>query len=488
MIKNMNSSKDDFEKYCSGCDKAVTQIKKRYRGKEYCSTCYSRIFKKRICPSCHEYARLPKNDDQAICNECIKKLPCIRCNQKGKPIGKLTEYGAVCNSCSVYFRQIEPCERCNTPSQILTRISRFNDNLRVCPKCATRDYETCLSCRKYRLLEIDEHGGKKCKKCKTDEKKSCLNCSTMIAAGCGGLCDECYWSKNLNSKLERNKILFGNQFLKDKYVEYIEWLNQSISANKAALYINKHTDFFVKTESLWINSVPTYLSFLQLLRANGLRKFELVMRWLNESHLISAESKLMNLCSEIDQLDTLINHFEGSEFGRKIINAYKDKMLYRVQSDKISMRSVRLAVKPAVSLLQYAFSVGKDLPDIEEVKSYLTECSGQAAALTGFINFLNEQYGTDIDYLTLKKSCFIKKSRKKKLEQDLLAMLSSDHEIEVLVWVTKGLQLFHNMSYRGALAIKADMIVNVQDGYEINYNNKKYWLPKNIVLLSEKNK
>ena len=168
---------------CHGCNQPVSFIKKRYKGKKYCSTCYARIFKKRLCPSCGDFARLPRDDEQAICNECIKKQPCIRCNQTNKPIGKLTEYGVVCNSCSVYFRPIEPCERCGTPSQKMTRISRFNDDLRVCPKCATRDYETCPSCQKHRLLESDVSGQRMCKKCRDKPQKFCKACHSMIAAG-----------------------------------------------------------------------------------------------------------------------------------------------------------------------------------------------------------------------------------------------------------------------------------------------------------------
>ncbi|XMC85104.1 transposase, partial [Acinetobacter baumannii] len=59
------------------------------------------------------------------------------------------------------------------PSQKLTRISRFNDDLRVCPKCATRDYETCPSCQKHRLLESDVSGQRTCKKCRDKPQKSC---------------------------------------------------------------------------------------------------------------------------------------------------------------------------------------------------------------------------------------------------------------------------------------------------------------------------
>lgn len=476
----MDSNEIIMEQYCNGCDKTVINIKKRYKGKKYCSTCYSRIFKKLVCLSCQEFARLPRNDEQAICNTCIKKQPCIRCNQIGKPIGKLTEYGAVCNSCSVHFRAIEPCERCNTPSKILTRISRFNDDLRVCPKCATRDYETCPACHKYRLLELNQNGQKICKKCNEQPFKNCKVCEVQIAAGCGSLCDECYWDKNLISKLERNEKLFENKFLISMFSEYASWMKQTIGTKKAALNINKHTEFFVITEDLWHDLVPTYINLLQLLRANGLRKYELVMRWLNENHNIVADPDLKKVCSEIDQLDNLIKSLTDFPLLYEVINAYKNKMLFKVKSGATNIRSARLAIKPAVGLMQYVASVRKTLPEVIDVKSYLADFSGQAAALTGFINFLNNQYGFNIDYISLKRSSFIKEASKKKLEKELLGMLSPNRDFNNLIWAKMGLQFFHNMSYQDTLKIKVEMIVEVKDGYNVVYKNQNYWLPKNI--------
>jgi hypothetical protein len=34
-----------IEHDCHGCNQSVSFIKKRYKGKKYCSTCYARIFK-----------------------------------------------------------------------------------------------------------------------------------------------------------------------------------------------------------------------------------------------------------------------------------------------------------------------------------------------------------------------------------------------------------------------------------------------------------
>lgn len=471
---------------CNGCEQSVSKIKKRYKGKKYCSTCYVRIFKKSFCPTCGALARLSRDDDQAKCNQCIKKQPCIRCNSTNKPIGKLTEYGVVCNSCSVYFRKVEQCERCKIPSQKLTRISRFKDDLRVCTKCATRDYETCPFCRKYRLLELDENGSKICTKCKVNDSKPCLSCMKMIAAGCSDLCDDCYWNENLWKKYNKNIGLFEYSFLITQYKNYTFWLANQVGIHKAALYLNKHTHFFIKTEMLWSDSFPDANHLLSILRANGLRKFELVMQWMDEVNGIRIPSISKKECSEKDQTRKLIESLPQASLAYDVVTAYKQRLDVKISQGVTSARSVRLAIKPAVALMLSISQDGTLLPNLEHIKLYLSECLGQTAALTGFINFLDDQYNTNIDYISFKKSSFIQDARKKNLENDLIEMISSTQSVDTLVWAKKGMQFFHDMGYKQTLGVKAEMIVEVQDGYNVLYNNQNYWLPKSIDYFHKK--
>lgn len=470
-----------IEHDCHGCKQSVVAIKKRYKGKKYCSTCYARIFKRRLCPSCGDFARLPRDDEQAVCIKCIKKQPCIRCNQSNKPIGTLTEYGVVCNSCSIYFRPVEPCERCGTPSQKLTRISRFNDDLRVCPKCATRDYETCPSCQKHRLLESDESGKRKCKKCRDNPQKSCRACHCMIAAGCADLCENCYWHKNLWNKFDKNSIAFESIYLKQQYESYLDWLEKKVGSHKAALYINKHTHFFLKTEMYWKNSVPTSIQLLTVLRSSGLRKFELVMQWFQDVHEITVDTNNKNTCSERDQMEKLVQSISQPSLAYDVVIEYKNKLEEKMKRGKTSIRSARLAVKPAVALMLSMGQENSQLPTLEHIKTYLSDYSGQAVALTGFINFLNENYGTSIDYLAFKKSDFLKTKCKQKLEKEIIALNKVDlsNSEELIDWVRKGLRYFHQLSYIDALKVKKDMVIEMNDGFTVNLNGQSYWLPKN---------
>ena len=471
-----------IEHDCHGCNQSVSFIKKRYKGKKYCSTCYARIFKRRICSGCGDFAQLPRDDEQAICNECIKKQPCIRCNQTNKPIGKLTEYGVVCNSCSVYFRPIEPCERCCTPSQKLTRISRFNDDLRVCPKCATRDYETCPSCQKHRLLQSDASGQKKCKKCRDNPQKSCKACRCMITAGCADLCDNCYWHQNLWTKFDQNHNAFESIYLKQQYESYTDWLEKKVGSHKAALYINKHTHFFMKTEIDWNKSVPTSKKLLARLRSSGLRKFELVMQWLKEVHDIQIDTDNKKSCSERDQMEKLVQSILQPSLAYDVVLEYKNKLEEKIKRGDTSIRSARLALKPAVALMLSMGQESTQLPNLEHIKAYLADYSGQAATLTGFISFLNENYGTSIDYLGLKKSNFLMTKRKQKLENKIIALTQTDlsNNKAITSWVRNGLRYFHQLLYIDALKIKAEMITETDDGFTVVFKNQSYWLPKSM--------
>ena len=388
----------------------------------------------------------------------------------------------MCNSCSVYFRPIETCERCGTPSQKLTRISRFNDDLRVCSKCATRDYETCPSCQKHRLLESDASGQKACKKCRDNAEKSCKACNCMIAAGCADLCADCYWHQNLWNKFDQNHNAFESTYLKQQYESYTDWLEKKIGSHKAALYINKHTHFFMKTEIDWNKSVPTPKQLLARLRSSGLRKFELVMQWLKEVHDIQIDTDNKKSCSERDQMEKLVQSILQPSLAYDVVLEYKNKLEEKIKRGDTSIRSARLALKPAVALMLSMGQESTQLPNLEHIKAYLADYSGQAAALTGFISFLNENYGTSIDYLGLKKSNFLMTKRKQKLENKIIALTQTDlsNNKAITSWVRNGLRYFHQLLYIDALKIKAEMITETDDGFTVVFKNQSYWLPKSM--------
>ncbi|MFX5225854.1 hypothetical protein ABTC73_19535, partial [Acinetobacter baumannii] len=101
-------------------------------------------------------------------------------------------------------------------------------------------------------------------------------------------------------------------------------------------------------------------------------------------------------CSERDQMEKLVQRILQPSLAYDVVLEYKNKLEEKIKRGETSIRSARLAVKPAVALMLSMEGESAQLPNLEHVKAYLAEYSGQAAALTGFINFLNENYGASI--------------------------------------------------------------------------------------------
>ncbi len=465
---------------CNECGNRVEKIHRFYKQRNYCYKCYIRVFKKLDCPSCGKSSRLHKTDNLAICQHCEIKYPCIRCQRINYRVGKVTEQGPICNSCSVYFREFQSCERCGIASQRLSRISRFEDNLRVCPKCATRDYRTCQSCRKYRLVEQDIVSNRMlCKKCLTYEPLNCLNCEQKIPAGCGKYCESCSWRRILDNRLKELINTLENSVLKGYFNNYINWLNHEVGSHKAALLIRKHIHFFEKSSDLWSSQIPSYSSLLDRLRTRGLRKYELPVRWLITVHQLQIDTQSKNYCSEMDQLRKLTNSCPDFSLSAQIIQEYYEILINKVDLGKTTLRSARLAMKPASALMLIVSQSRLDLPTMWHVKHYISRCPGQASALTGFLNFLNRNHATKLDIGWLSNKKIRNRCKVMKLEKQLLGMMKlSIEEFDELEWISLGLRYFHKLDKTIYNQINGDSYTVMNDGFNVYLNNNIYWIPK----------
>ena len=115
---------------CSECRRHGVRIVRVHRGERFCQTCYKRLFKRRLCPQCGNFARLPRFEQNAVCLTCENARPCVRCGKTDVRVGMRTPYGPACIACTPYFKPPEPCERCGTPSRWLSRREELEHDLR----------------------------------------------------------------------------------------------------------------------------------------------------------------------------------------------------------------------------------------------------------------------------------------------------------------------------------------------------------------------
>ena len=143
---------------CDECRRHGVRIARIHRGERFCQTCYERMFKRRLCPKCGNFARLPRLEPDAVCLKCENARPCVRCGRIRYRTGMRTAYGPACIACAAYFKPPQPCEACGTPSRWLSRESELGDERRRCPRCRRRGHETCEACRRHRRLSVPPRG------------------------------------------------------------------------------------------------------------------------------------------------------------------------------------------------------------------------------------------------------------------------------------------------------------------------------------------
>jgi len=469
---------------CDECGRIMDKAKRIYKGYRYCATCYARIFKSRPCPKCGNLARLPKHDSTAICSKCEKDKPCARCGKTSYKIGKITLYGPVCKSCAPHFRQAASCEKCGSLSTRLTRVKRFSHDLRLCPKCARSDHGTCPLCRRYRFLIDLPNGQKLCKVCFEIGEIPCPSCNKLMPAGRGNICETCYWTKTCRKRMRLDQAAFTVAEMKSVFGEFVEWLIQQVGSNKAALKIHHYFPFFLDIEKQW-QRVPTYSDMLSYFGAEVLRRNKLPMRWLQEKRKIEPDPVLQREDSEQRSIKTLLTSVPQGTICARYLMSYKDHLMMRLKTGRTSLRSVRLALKPAISLLLTNDPKCETLPNQATLDQYLLNVPGQKAAITGFINFLNNELGTDFVINVNRKR--VEKRRKRQLEKKIIALMRERGNDKDLGFTRKWLQIAMEYFHDVRVPVRSNLTWYKDEQEEwitVIWNGQSYPIPA-IAILNE---
>ncbi len=461
-------------KDCSQCGKSVAKYHRFYKGEGYCHTCYVRVFKPLPCSKCGEIHRLHYKEEQAVCSACCHNRPCIRCGKERYEIGKITAYGSVCNSCSPYFREKKPCGYCGVLSSKLTKTEKNGVGLSICPKCYRKEkgYETCPQCHKNRLLIETEHG-KMCKKCHEVGLVDCQTCGIQIPAGMGSACDSCGWLKRFNQRVHLLKFTIPAEQVRAAFIEFSQWLLQDVGNHKATLTIELYVPFFVEITRYW-NELPSYEVILHHFKPKGLRKYLKVKQWLHILYQGNIQDSKKTDLAEGCRIDALFAKIAYQPIACDLFNGYQAELMAKLYAGRTTLKSVRLALQPAVGLLLQRIN---QIPTQSEVGMYLAERSGQRAALTGFINYLNKNYDLNLICGHSEKEKIQAQQRKQKnLENEMIVFIIKSREeqnsIHIIDWIRLSMQYFHDCSYKTSskFDVNQDQCTVLQDG-------KTYVLP-----------
>lgn len=469
----MTSHDTSTQARCDGCGREMAKAKRIHAGKRYCETCYPRLFKRRMCPSCGDLARIPVLDSAARCLACERTGSCVRCGKTEFETGLRTEHGRVCKPCVPYFRAADSCEVCGKISQRLARNKATG--LRQCPTCSGPEKATCPSCRRHRVLITGEDGVGRCEPCTSKPDHPCASCGTLVPAGRGRECEECGWKSLFQKRLDMNSKGFTTDCITALFIQFGEWLLDRSGAHKAALSINGHYHFFRALDASW-GAVPSYEQLLQHYGARGLRKAENPMRFLAETGAVTVIAQLRDQDTERRRLAAILLE-PADSWSAQLLNEYVDTLKAKMAHSRTDLRSVRLAARAAANLLKSAQLKLGALPTQKTLESFWRGSPGQVAAATGFIGHLNKRHGLELQ--VKPDARWLTRARRQKAERELVAMLSEavDDDFEAR-WVVKGLAYFHDLPRvsRKSLIFQPHEYRGVA-GYNVTHEEKTLWVP-----------
>ena len=462
---------------CDECGALGVKIARKHKGLRYCQTCYKRLFKRRMCPGCENFAKLPVHLLSAVCRACERRMPCVRCRRVGRKIGKLTPDGPACNSCAPYFREPEPCEACGGPSARLSRKASLGHDLRVCERCARSDHGTCEACRRHRPLTESRERRKLCATCLEKGEISCPKCGQPMPAGFGKQCWTCYWTVLAETRVQTHCAAFSSPALREHFQAFGTCLIRKVGGHKAALTIHKYSKFFLEIERQW-QGIPDYETLLGHFSAAGLRRCLLPVRWMEENGLVTPDATLREADSDRRRIQAALDKFPEESPLRTILDGYCEHLTRRIKAEATSLRSVRLAISPAAHLLIFADLLGRMPPDQKALEGFLRQTPGQRAALSGFVSYLRTKHGMDI---TLPKhdSHRAGRERRRKLEAEMLTLMrqgGTDRESKRR-YLCVALAYFHGLPLKAGQNLRGNDITADEKGMTVRINGGSHWVP-----------
>lgn len=381
---------------CTECGSFNIKVARRYGSRIFCTKCYTRYFKYGECYKCGRLEKLPTFKRYGICIKCERDVPCATCGKKEYSIGAITSYGPVCQSCSTKVRPLKKCEKCGELSTVLSRHAHLKHDLKVCLKCSRENNGTCEACGRNRPLYKDSDGAKICKKCMFFGEVQCKKCGANMPAGYGKICKECYWSGLLSRKVDKAKSHFDMAVMAAEFKYFSIWLQERLGSNVASNKINSYLNFFLKLESIW-GYIPVYSQLVDQFGAGGLRKFELPIKWMVDQKELIIDLKYKEESTEFRRIDDLINSLSCNEVNKTMLLQYKKHIFDKIKSGKTTVRSARLAIRPAVSLVNSCDINNSSGVLQDDLDSYLIQKPGQKSAITGYVNFINDNFSQNID-------------------------------------------------------------------------------------------
>ena len=317
-----------------------------------------------------------------------------------------------------------------------------------------------------------------CKACHEKGEVPCPTCEQPMPAGRGKQCEACYWRGLLEKRVTINCTALSAPAMVEHFRAFGEWLGKEAGHHKAAITLHRYLPFFLDIEKQW-ETIPEYAVLLKHFGTLRLRRVLLPMKWMQEENLVVPDKLAKQEDSDQRRIAATLDKVRKSAKEKDILDRYHKALMLDLKKEETTLRSIRLAMTPAAALLLKGREMRRMPPDQKVLDSYLEQTPGQRAAISGFVCYLRDKHGVDIELP--KASGGIEKNRRQKLEAELIQLMheggqGKEHHRKLFA---TAIAYFHGLPKR---VIAGDVSENVAPsadgvGVVLTMNGKAYWLP-----------
>ena len=305
-----------------------------------------------------------------------------------------------------------------------------------------------------------------------------------MPAGYGRRCRECEGRERARRQIGELTAALKPPRIAARFASFGEWLVEQVDPEKAARNAPPSAAFFNEIGETW-DDVPDYGALVAHFGAEGLRRQRRVMRWLADQGLIAIDPRAREDDSERRRIAATTKRLPAGSKVANILNEYHAALDERVEAGTLSLRSMRLALALAATLLEAAHAAGNDLPTQETLDRLMRRVPGQRAALTGFVRWLRDTQGIAI--ALPPKSKATPRKRRQAARAEMLSLLREEANGNELAerWRTAALVYFHDVTPKLARGVKEADVETDRDGLRITINGDGYWIPNAPALAEE---
>ena len=419
----------------------------------------------------------------------IPTTPCLRCGKIEYIIGKTLENGTVCKSCAKYFQIHECCAECGEDVYPTSNRTLPDGTKRLlCNKCYSKHLDVCHSCG-YRRKTFAFTLEKKplCKICAKEVTRKCTKCCKEFPAGQGRICQTCNYTKTLNRKV--SFIADSFTYLDESFLNFSKWLLNRRGLLFTATHIQNYQLYFYQIDELYeeLRRMPSYEELLNQFKDATNKKYLLVHLFLNDSDLIVIDKSITDKYANFNLIEKQLVIFKEGTIQYKIIQQYYHHLCSKMSEGNLQLRSIRLALTPAVKFLRYCQNFKDSAPSMYILEGYLWLYTGQRASVTEFINFLAKQYSYDLQIRKLPKPALKRPNVSHQILKGRVIQLMQNPKI-----IHKKMHYFYAavFGYFHWVSIPENVFITHEnfhkdknEEYYIQMCGKKFYLPEKVAIL-----